>query len=134
MIKKKADNTTVEEKLRALYDLQIIDSRLDELRNLRGELPIEVEDLENDIAGLEKRIGKMEDEVVHLNGEIKIKTELNKNSEAQIKKYKVQQDNVRNNREFEALTKEIEYQELEIQLQNKKLNKLILKFNLKNHR
>ncbi|MCT6869285.1 hypothetical protein [Apibacter sp.] len=130
-MKKKADNTTVEEKLRALYDLQIIDSRLDELRNLRGELPIEVEDLENDIAGLEKRIGKMEDEVVHLNGEIKIKTELNKNSEAQIKKYKVQQDNVRNNREFEALTKEIEYQELEIQLQNKKIKEINAKIEFK---
>ena len=131
MIKKKADSTTVEEKLRALYDLQIIDSRLDELRNLRGELPIEVEDLENDIAGLEKRIGKIEDEVIHLNNEIKVKNELNKNSEAQIKKYKVQQDNVRNNREFEALTKEIEYQELEIQLQNKKIKEINAKIEFK---
>ncbi len=130
--KKKAETTTVEEKLRALYDLQIIDSRLDELKNLRGELPIEVEDLENEIAGLEKRIGKIEDEVVNLTNEIKIKNELNKNSEAQIKKYKSQQDNVRNNREFEALTKEIEYQELEIQLQNKKIKEINAKIEFKN--
>ncbi|MGM5629700.1 hypothetical protein O2K51_02265 [Apibacter raozihei] len=128
---KKADTTTVEEKLRALYDLQIIDSRLDELKNLRGELPIEVEDLENEIAGLEKRIGKIEDEVVNLTNDIKVKNELNKNSEAQIKKYKSQQDNVRNNREFEALTKEIEYQELEIQLQNKKIKELNAKIEFK---
>jgi predicted nucleic acid-binding Zn-ribbon protein len=129
--KKKTDTTTVEEKLRALYDLQIIDSRLDELRNLRGELPIEVEDLENEIAGLEKRVGKIEDEVINFTNEIKIKNELNKNSEAQIKKYKSQQDNVRNNREFEALTKEIEYQELEIQLQDKKIKEINAKIEFK---
>lgn len=129
--KKKADTTTIEDKLRALYDLQIIDSRLDELRNLRGELPMEVEDLENEIAGLEKRIGKIEDEVLNFVNEIKIKNELNKNSEAQIKKYKSQQDNVRNNREFEALAKEIEYQELEIQLQNKKIKEINAKIEFK---
>jgi predicted nucleic acid-binding Zn-ribbon protein len=129
--KKKTDTATIEEKLRALYDLQIIDSRLDELRNLRGELPIEVEDLENEIAGLEKRVEKIEDEVTSLVNEIKIKNELNKNSEAQIKKYRSQQDNVRNNREFEALTKEIEYQELEIQLQDKKIREINAKVEFK---
>lgn len=128
---KKADTTTVEDKLRALYDLQIIDSRLDELKNLRGELPIEVEDLENEIVGLEKRIEKIEDEVVNLSNDIKVKNELNKNSESQIKKYKTQQENVRNNREFEALAKEIEYQELEIQLQNKKIKEINAKIDFK---
>ncbi len=117
----KTKEITVEDKLRALYDLQIIDSRLDELTNVRGELPMEVEDLENEIIGLEKREEKLNDEIASLEREIKDKKEANKNSEALIKKYKKQQDNVRNNREFEALSKEVEYQELEIQLAEKRI-------------
>ncbi len=116
----KTKEITVEDKLRALYDLQIIDSRLDELTNTRGELPMEVEDLENDILGLEKRKEKLEGEIESLQNDIKAKKESNKNSIALINKYKKQQDNVRNNREFEALTKEVEYQELEIQLAEKR--------------
>lgn len=129
---KKTELVSVEDKLRALLDLQIIDSRLDELRNLRGELPMEVEDLDNEVAGLQKRIERFEGEVDMLNNEIKLKNDLNKNSESQIKKYKTQQDNVRNNREFEALAKEIEFQELEIQLQNKKIKETKAKIEFKN--
>lgn len=112
---------SVEEKLRALYDLQLVDSRLDEIRNTRGELPLEVEDLSDDVAQMETRIKKIDEEIKDLEGEIKLKKEAIKASEAAIKKYTKQQDNVRNNREFESLAKEVEYQELEIQLSEKKI-------------
>ncbi|HLV23999.1 MAG TPA: C4-type zinc ribbon domain-containing protein [Moheibacter sp.] len=112
---------SVEEKLRALYDLQLIDSRLDEIRNTRGELPLEVEDLSDDVAQMETRIQKVEDEIKELEDEIKLKKEAIKNSEALMKKYTKQQDNVRNNREFDSLAKEVEYQELEIQLSEKRI-------------
>src|SRR5690606_8256665 len=112
---------SVEEKLRALYDLQLIDSRLDEIRNTRGELPLEVEDLSDDVAQMETRIHKIDEEIKDLEGEIKLKNEAIKNSEALIKKYAKQQDNVRNNREFDSLAKEIEFQELEIQLCEKRI-------------
>ncbi len=123
----KTKEISVEDKLRALYDLQIIDSRLDELTNTRGELPMEVEDLENEIAGMEKRKEKLEAELESLENDITAKKEANKNSEALIKKYKKQQDNVRNNREFEALSKEVEYQELEIQLAEKRIKEYTAK-------
>lgn len=118
---KKTLEISVEEKLRALYDLQIIDSRLDEIRNTRGELPIEVEDLEIEIEGLEKRTEKFLSEIKQQDDEIKSKNEIINHAKALIEKYKVQQDNVRNNKEFEALGKEIEYQELEIQLAEKRI-------------
>lgn len=120
---KKAASTevTVEQKLRALYDLQLIDSRLDEIINTRGELPLEVEDLEADIEGLNSRIAKIGEEKSVFEEDIVSRKEAIKTSEALIKKYKKQQDNVRNNREFEALSKEIEYQELEIELSNKRI-------------
>src|SRR5690606_4770932 len=101
MAKTKKSDVTVEDKLRALYDLQLIDSRLDEIRNTRGELPLEVQDLEDDIAGYEKRQNKITDEVKELDKDIKARKEAIKQSEALIKKYTSQQDNVRNNREFE---------------------------------
>src|SRR5690606_3152687 len=112
---------SVEEKLRALYDLQLIDSRLDEIRNTRGELPLEVEDLSDDVAQMETRMSKIDEEIAELDGEIKLKKEAIKNSEALMKKYTKQQDNVRNNREFDSLAKEVEYQELEIQLSEKRI-------------
>ncbi len=118
---------SVEEKLRALYDLQLIDSRLDEIRNTRGELPLEVEDLSDDVAQMETRIQKIDDEIKELDGEIKLKKEAIKNSEALIKKYAKQQDNVRNNREFDSLAKEVEYQELEIQLSEKRIKEFNVK-------
>lgn len=118
---KKTNDISVEEKLRALYDLQIIDSRLDEIRNTRGELPMEVEDLEVEIAGLEKRAEKFQLEIKEQNDEINTKKEVISHANSLIEKYKGQQDNVRNNKEFEALGKEIEYQELEIQLAEKRI-------------
>lgn len=123
---------SVEEKLRALYDLQLIDSRLDEIRNTRGELPLEVEDLSDDVVQMETRIQKIDDEISELEGEIKLKKEAIKNSEALMKKYTKQQDNVRNNREFESLAKEVEYQELEIQLSEKRIKEFGAKIDHKN--
>ncbi len=118
---KKTVEISVEDKLRALYDLQIIDSRLDEIRNTRGELPIEVEDLEIEIEGLEKREEKFQAEIKEQNDEINTKNEVINHAKSLIEKYKSQQDNVRNNKEFEALGKEIEFQELEIQLAEKRI-------------
>lgn len=123
---------SVEEKLRALYDLQLIDSRLDEIRNTRGELPLEVEDLSDDVAQMETRISKIDEEIAELEGEIKLKKEAIKNSEALMKKYTKQQDNVRNNREFDSLAKEVEYQELEIQLSEKRIREFNTKIDHKN--
>ncbi|UOE38890.1 MULTISPECIES: zinc ribbon domain-containing protein [Chryseobacterium] len=117
----KTTEISVEEKLRALYDLQIIDSRLDEIRNTRGELPIEVEDLEIEIEGLETRAEKFHAEIKDQNDQINTKNEVISHAKNLIDKYKSQQDNVRNNKEFEALGKEIEYQELEIQLSEKRI-------------
>lgn len=132
MAKTKRSDITVEEKLRALYDLQLIDSRLDEIRNTRGELPLEVEDLEDEIAGLEKRHDKITEEISEFDKDIKSRKEAVKHSEQLIKKYVGQQDNVRNNREFDALAKEVEYQELEIQLSEKRIKEFKAKIDLKN--
>ncbi|MDG1881217.1 MAG: hypothetical protein P8I92_02855 [Schleiferiaceae bacterium] len=114
-----AKNTGVEEKLRSLYDLQIVDRRIDEIRNLRGELPLEVQDLEDEIAGMQTRLSKVEDEVASAKTEIKGHKQLIKACQEKISKYEEQQKNVRNNREFDAIAKETEYQELEIQLAEK---------------
>lgn len=123
MAKKKAE-TTVEEKLRALYNLQLIDTRIDEIRNVRGELPLEVEDLDAEVAGLEKRLSNLGIEVAAYEDEIKAKKNGIETANALIKKYKEQQKNVRNNREYESLNKEVEYQELEIQLAEKQIKQL----------
>merc|ERR1712000_15319 len=106
--------STVEDKLRALYDLQLIDSRVDEIRNVRGELPLEVEDLEDEVLGLKTRMDKLKTDVETVNFEITAKKNLIDESKALIKKYSEQQKNVRNSREFNSLTKEVEFQELEI--------------------
>lgn len=119
MAKKK--EATVEEKLRALYDLQLIDSRVDEIRNVRGELPLEVEDLEDEVTGLNKRIEKLENDLNLVEESIKAKKIAIDDSKSAIKKYTEQQKNVRNNREFNALSKEVEFQELEIQLAEKNI-------------
>lgn len=111
--------TTVEEKLRALFDLQYVDSRIDEIRRTRGELPLEVEDLEDEIAGLNVRLQKLQADLESLDHQIKEKKNLIENAKALIKKYNEQQKNVRNNREYNSITKEIEFQELEIQLAEK---------------
>jgi predicted nucleic acid-binding Zn-ribbon protein len=111
----------VEDRLRALYSLQLVDSEIDKIKTLRGELPLEVQDLEDDIAGLETRLGNLRDEVVSLEKSVQKKFNEISESEALIKKYEEQQKNVRNNREFDSLSKEIEYQNLEIELFNKKI-------------
>ncbi|WP_370476919.1 zinc ribbon domain-containing protein [Tamlana flava] len=117
MAKKK--EATVEERLRALYDLQLIDSRIDEIRNVRGELPLEVRDLEDEVAGLNIRLEKLVAGLEVIDHDIASKKNLIEESKALIKKYGEQQKNVRNNREYNSLTKEIEFQELEIELAEK---------------
>jgi predicted nucleic acid-binding Zn-ribbon protein len=112
---------TIEDKLRALYDLQIIDKHIDRIRAMRGELPLEVEDLEDEIAGLQIRSDKFQEEIGGIEAEVKNKKILIKDAEEKIAKYEAQQKNVRNNREFDAISKEIEYQGLEIELANKRI-------------
>jgi len=111
---------TIAEKLEALYELQKIDSEIDKIRTIRGELPLEVQDLEDEIEGLNLRIAKSQEEVKELDTEISDRKNAIKDAELAIAKYKEQQEKVRNNREFESLSKEIEYQELEIKLHEKR--------------
>ncbi|CEN32925.1 zinc ribbon domain-containing protein [Capnocytophaga cynodegmi] len=117
---KKAE-ITVEEKLRMLYDLQLIDSQIDELQNVRGELPLEVSDLEDEVEGLKNRLSKFKEELEHLQSGIAEKKNVIEEAKILIKKYNTQQKNVRNNREYNSITKEIEFQELEIQLAEKRI-------------
>ena len=112
---------TVEEKLQALFRLQTVDSEVDKIKILRGELPLEVQDLEDEVEGLETRIGKLNEEVNELDKAVKTKQNEIVESQALIKKYEDQQNNVRNNREYDSLSKEIEYQTLEIELCEKKI-------------
>tara|TARA_B000000441_G_C21734371_1_gene348746 strand:+ start:40 stop:819 length:780 start_codon:yes stop_codon:yes gene_type:complete len=130
MAKKK--EPTVEEKLRALYDLQLIDSRIDKIRDIRGELPLEVRDLEDEIEGLNLRIEKLENNLKEYEDQISAKKILIEEAKTLIKKYTEQQKNVRNNREFDSLNKETEYQELEIQLAEKKIKEFKAQIELKN--
>jgi hypothetical protein len=111
---------TVAEKLDALLALQQIDSQIDKIRTIRGELPLEVQDLEDDVEGLDTRIKNMQEELKELETEISDRKIAVKDAEAAIAKFKDQQNNVRNNREFESLAKEIEFQELEIKLHDKR--------------
>jgi len=123
---------SVEDRLRALYDLQLIHSRIDKIRSVRGELPLEVEDLEDEVAGLEVRISKLEEESKQFSDDIKAKEIATEQAKAMIKKYNEQQKNVRNNRAFESLSKEIEFQELEIELCAKQSKELLAQIELKN--
>jgi predicted nucleic acid-binding Zn-ribbon protein len=116
-----ATELTIEEKLRALFKLQSINSDVDKIRTLRGELPLEVQDLEDEIAGLETRIEKLQEEIKSFDSAINGKKNDMVNSKGLIKKYEEQQNNVRNNREFDSLSKEIEYQTLEIELSEKRI-------------
>jgi predicted nucleic acid-binding Zn-ribbon protein len=129
---KKATETTVEEKLRALYDLQLIDSRIDKIRDVRGELPLEVEDLEDEVTGLNTRFEKLKDSLEVIENDITTKKNHIEESKALIKKYTKQQDNVRNNREYNSLSKEIEFQELEIQLAEKHIKEFKAQIEQKN--
>lgn len=118
--KKKTENT-VEEKLRALYRLQLIDSAIDKIRIIRGELPLEVEDLQDEIAGLDTRLSNLKTELGEAEQRISERKNSIIDSSELIKKYETQQKNVRNNREFDSLSKEIEFQSLEIQLSEKRM-------------
>ena len=118
---------SIEQKLEALYTLQQVDSKIDKIRAYRGELPLEVQDLEDEVAGLETRIGNFQEETKRFTTDVanyKIKI---KEAEALIKKYEDQQNNVRNNREYESISKEIEYQQLDIQLSEKKIKEATAK-------
>lgn len=113
---------TVERKLIELYTLQQVDSKIDKIRIIRGELPLEVQDLEDEIVGMETRITKYDEELEKFAKDIVEYKNKIKDATALIKKYEEQQNNVRNNREYESLTKEIEYQSLDIQLCEKRIN------------
>ncbi|MBX7204049.1 MAG: hypothetical protein K1X81_01365 [Bacteroidia bacterium] len=112
---------TVEQKLKALYNLQRIDTAINQLKSVRGELPMEVSDLEDEIARLETRLQKMNDEVKEYQTEISDNKIRIKEAQSQIKKYDAQLSNVKNNREYDALTKEMELQNLEIQAAEKRI-------------
>lgn len=130
MAKKK--EVTVEEKLRALFDLQLIDSRIDEIKNMRGELPLEVQDLEDEIAGLQTRLNNFSTDIENLETAIANKRNNIEEAKSLSKKYQEQQKNVRNNREFDSISKEIEYQDLEIQLAEKHIREFEAKIAQKN--
>ena len=113
----KLQELSVEEKLQHLYELQRIDTEIDKIKTLRGELPLEVQDLEDEIAGLETRLENLKNEISEADKSVTNKKQEITKSEELIKKYSEQLDNVRNNREYDALTKEVEFQKLEIELQ-----------------
>ena len=113
---------SIENSLIALRKLQIIDSKIDKIRTIRGELPLEVRDLEAACEGIETRIHKIEEVIKEFQAKITERETISKNANTAISKYKEQLDNVRNNREYDALNKEIEYQTLEIELSNKKID------------
>ncbi len=113
---------SVEEKLRALFDLQLIDSRIDQIRSIRGELPLEVEDLENEIEGLNKRLDGFQNEISESEEGIKFEENSISKSKENHKKYEGDLKKVRNNREYNAIIKEQEFQELEIKLSEKKIS------------
>ena len=120
-VKKDPSELTVEQKLKTLFELQTMLSEIDKIKTLRGELPLEVQDLEDEIAGLTTRIEKIKTEISDLKSAIAGKRVEIETAKAAVEKYKTQQDNVRNNREYDFLTKEIEFQSLEIELCEKRI-------------
>lgn len=119
--KSKRADISVEDKLIALSKLQYIDSKIDKIRIIRGELPLEVQDLEDDVHGLKTRTDKLNTEIQDIEHDIQDKEAILAEGDTLIKKYEDQRMNVRNNREYDSLTKEIEYQKLEIQLAEKRI-------------
>lgn len=115
---------TVAEKLKTLYELQLIDSEIDQIKILKGELPMEVRDLEDEIVGLETRTSRLQSNLDDLNGDVARHEANIKEAEMLIVRYTEQMDNVKNNREYDALTKELELQKLEIQLSQKKMKEI----------
>lgn len=127
MAKKDPTDLSVEEKLKTLYQLQTTLSAIDEKKALRGELPLEVQDLEDDIAGLNTRVEKIKGEIEDFQQAVsQKKSEINE-AQASVERYKKQLDDVKNNREYDTLTKEIEFQTLEIELCNKKIREAGIK-------
>ncbi len=126
MAKKDPTDLSVEEKLKTLYQLQTTLSGIDEKRALRGELPLEVQDLEDEIAGLNTRIEKIENEIQDFEAAVKMKRGEIADAQASVDRYQKQLDEVKNNREYDTLTKEIEYQSLEIELCNKKIKEALI--------
>jgi len=126
----KDEEVSIEQKLIALYTLQQIDSQVDKIKIIRGELPLEVEDLEDEIAGLQTRITNFHKQEEEFNNLILEQKGVMKDSEALLVKYKEQQMNVRNNREYDSLTKELEFQTLEIELAEKKIKEVVYKIEL----
>lgn len=119
--------TTVENKLRSLFDLQLIDSRIDEIRSVRGELPLEVEDLENEIQGLQTRLDNFKSEFDDYQNQIAIQKNNIEVAKEEEKKYEAKLKNVRNNREYNSIQKEQEFQKLEIELSEKKIKEFQFK-------
>jgi len=129
--KKAAKTITVEDKLKALYRLQGVGSDIDNIRVVRGELPLEIQDLEDDISGLNTRIDKFNEELTTLDGDLSALKIKKKDAKELIKKYDKQISNIKNNREYESLSKEIEFQTLEIELCEKKQKEVKAKTILK---
>lgn len=123
---------SMEQKLKYLFDLQSVDSEINKIKILRGELPLEIQDLEDELTGLSTRIEKSQGEVAELDQAIANKKNEIVASEALITKYKDQQNNVRNNREYDSLSKEIEFQTLEIQLSQKRIGEFTIQVDKKN--
>ncbi len=128
----KNPEVSIEQKLIALYSLQQIDSEIDKIKIIRGELPLEVQDLEDEIAGLETRIENLNKEIEDLKTQIAEKQNAIVEHKSLIKKYETQLMNVRNNREYDAIKKEIEYQDLEIQLCEKRIKEYTASLEVKN--
>ena len=131
-IKKDLQEITVEEKLKSLYQLQVIFSEIDRIKTLRGELPLEVQDLEDEVAGLRTRIGNISGSIEEIkNEEVKRRNKIEE-AKAMIAKYTEDQNNVRNNREYDLLAKEIEFQTLEVEFCEKKLRQYAADLKTKN--
>ena len=129
MAKKDPTDLSVEEKLKTLYQLQTTLSSIDEQKALRGELPLEVQDLEDEIAGLTTRVDKIESEINEFNAAVSQKRAEIGQAQISVDRYKMQLEEVKNNREYDTLSKEIEFQSLEIELCNKKIKEAIVKIN-----
>ena len=130
--KKDPSEMSVEQKLKALYQLQTMLSEIDKIKTLRGELPLEVQDLEDEVAGLSTRIEKIQNEIADLKASVATKRIEIETAKASIEKYKAQQDNVRNNREYDVLSKEIEFQSLEVELCEKRIREALAAEKAKN--
>lgn len=131
MAKKEITDLSVEEKLRTLYQLQTALSAIDEKKALRGELPLEVQDLEDDIAGLSIRIEKIQRDIEEFRQAVSQKKAEIAEAQASVERYKSQLNDVKNNREYDTLSKEIEFQTLEIELCNKKIKEALVRINEK---